>query len=200
MKIKLEIVGLSTGHSPGVYSLILGEVDGNRKLPIIIGNFEAQSIAVVIENVQIKRPLTHDLVKSFVDEFDIVVKEVVIFKLEEGIFFSKFICEKNGEISEIETRTSDAVAVALRVDCPIYVVSEVIDEAGIELNEVEIADDAPERPSMSTDDILPGSISLEEDLSKYSLPELEKMLEDFINLEDYRGAALIRDEIDKRTT
>jgi bifunctional DNase/RNase len=198
MKIQLEIVGLSTGHSPGVYSLILGEIEGNRKLPIIIGNFEAQSIAVVIENVHIKRPLTHDLVKSFVDEFGVTIQEVVIFKLEEGIFFSKFICQKDGELTEIESRTSDAVAVAIRVGCPIYVTKVVMDEAGIELKEVEVTEDAPERPSMSTDDILPGSISLEEDLSKYSMPELEKMLEDFISVEDYRGAALIRDEIDRR--
>lgn len=200
MKVELEIVGLTAGQSPGVYSLIMGETEGKRKLPIIIGSFEAQSIAVVLEGVPIKKPLTHDLIQIIVEKLSGEIKELHIFKLEEGIFHSRFVMLVNGEEIEVETRTSDGVAVAIRVGCPIYVNQDILEAAGIELDEMfpEVEEEEPERPGGTNDDILPGSKSFEEDLSKFSLQELEKMLEDFLSIEDYRNAALVRDELEKR--
>ena len=203
MKVELEIVGLTAGQSPGVYSLIMGELTGNRKLPIIIGSFEAQSIAVILEGIPIKKPLTHDLIKVIIEKLNGTIKELFIYKLEEGIFHSKLIVEVGGEEVEIDTRTSDGVAISIRVKCPIFVNSEILESAGIELDEMfpeEEKEEEPDRPGMSNDDILPGSKSFEDDLSKFSNPELEKMLQDFLNLEDYRNAALIRDELEKRKT
>ena len=200
MKVELEIVGLSAGQSPGVYSLIMGEKGGKRKLPIIIGSFEAQSIAVVLEQIPIKKPLTHDLIKSIFEELNGTLKELWIYKLEEGIFHSKFMAEVGGKEIEIDTRTSDGVAVAIRMGCPIMANKEIIDAAGIELNDMfpEEEEETPDRPGMINDDIMPGSKSFEDDLSKFSDIELEKMLKDFLNLEDYRNAALVRDELEKR--
>ena len=200
MKIELEIVGLTAGQSPGVYSLIMGEKGGKRKLPIIIGSFEAQSIAVILEGIPTKKPLTHDLLKEVFEKLKGNIKELYIYKLEEGIFHSKFIVEVGGDEIEIDTRTSDGVAVSIRAKCPILVNSEILDSAGIELDEMfpEEEVEEPDRPEVSNDDLLPGSKSFEEDLSKFSNAELEKMLEDFLNLEDYRNAALIRDELEKR--
>ena len=198
MKKELEIVGLTAGQSPGVYSLIMGEKDGIRKLPIIIGSFEAQSIAVVLEGIPTKKPLTHDLLKEVFERLNGTIKELLIYKLEEGIFHSKFIVEVGGKEIEIDTRTSDGVAVSIRTGSPIFVHSEILDAAGIELEEMFPEEEEPDRPGVSNDDLLPGSKSFEEDLSKFTVAELEKMLQDFLNLEDYRNAALIRDELGKR--
>lgn len=200
MKVELDIVGLTAGQSPGVYSLIMGEKTGKRKLPIIIGSFEAQSIAVILEGVPIKKPLTHDLIQIIVEKLSGKIKELFIYKLEEGIFHSRFIMEVGGEEIEVDTRTSDGVAVAIRVGCPIFVDTQILESAGIELEEMfpDEEFDEPERPGGSNDDILPGSKSFEEDLSKFSIQELEKMLEDFLSIEDYRNAALIRDELEHR--
>jgi bifunctional DNase/RNase len=135
-KVKLEIVGLSYSQTQsGAYALVLAEVGGKRSLPIIIGGFEAQAIAIELEKMTPTRPLTHDLFKSFAISFGIKVKEIVIYNLSEGIFYAKLICEKEGQLSEIDARTSDAIALGVRFKCPIYTYENILDSAGVELDE-----------------------------------------------------------------
>ena len=135
-KVKLEIVGLSYSQTQsGAYALVLAEVGGKRRLPIIIGGFEAQAIAIELEKMTPTRPLTHDLFKSFAASFDINVKEVLIYNLVEGIFYSKLICEKDGLTTEIDARTSDAIAIGVRFNCPVFTFESILSSAGILLDE-----------------------------------------------------------------
>ncbi|MGB0915890.1 MAG: bifunctional nuclease family protein, partial [Crocinitomicaceae bacterium] len=151
-KIKLEIVGLSYSQTQsGAYALVLSEVDGNRRLPIIIGGFEAQAIAIELEKMVPTRPLTHDLFKSFASTFEINVREVLIYKLTEGIFYSKLVCEQNGNMVEIDARTSDAIAIGVRFNCPVYTYESILSSAGIlldqeALEEEDLMAEATEEP------------------------------------------------------
>ncbi len=192
-KIKLEIVGLSYSQTQsGAYALVLSEVDGNRRLPIIIGGFEAQAIAIELEKMVPTRPLTHDLFKNFATTFNIQVKEVVIYNLVEGIFYSKLVCELNGEVTEIDARTSDAIAIGVRFKCPVYTFENILSSAGILLDETSEANDDPMfSESMES---LPAST-----LGTVSLEDLEIQLNQAIANEDYELASKIRDEINKRS-
>lgn len=192
-KIKLEIVGLSYSQTQsGAYALVLSEVEGNRRLPIIIGGFEAQAIAIELEKMVPTRPLTHDLFKNFAVAFDIQVKEVVIYNLVEGIFFSKLVCEKDGEIVEIDARTSDAIAVGIRFDCEIYTFENILSSAGILLDEGELEE------SEFTSDAIGEEEPTGNRLVSLSVDELEAELNQAIENEDYELASRIRDEINKR--
>lgn len=194
-KVKLEIVGLSYSQTQsGAYALVLAEVGGKRRLPIIIGGFEAQAIAIELEKMVPTRPLTHDLFKSFATSFEISVKEIVIYKLVEGIFYAKIVCEKEGFSTEIDARTSDAVAIGVRFSCPIYTFENIISSAGILLDENDNGDDPLDMLDLD-DDLEPG-----EDVNSRSLSELEEDLNQAIENEDYELASKIRDEINKRTS
>ncbi|MDG1427286.1 MAG: bifunctional nuclease family protein [Crocinitomicaceae bacterium] len=192
-KIKLEIVGLSYSQTQsGAYALVLSEVNGSRRLPIIIGGFEAQAIAIELEKMVPTRPLTHDLFKNFATTFDINVKEVVIDNLVEGIFYSKLICEMDGKITKIDARTSDAIAIGVRFQCPVYTFESILSSAGILLDE-----------STEEDENLFAEMSEEEDENKDSIEsrsveELEAQLTDALANEEYERASKLRDEINKR--
>jgi uncharacterized protein len=189
-KIRLEIVGMSYSQSQsGAYALILGEVKGNRRLPIIIGGFEAQAIAVELEKMKPTRPLTHDLFKSFADTYLVQIKEVIIDQFKQGVFHAKLVCVQNKVESLIDSRTSDAVALAIRFKCPIYTYEKIMAEAGMLMDE----------NSGTTADIAdPAEVPPEPEFEEHSLSELEEMLEKAIEQEDYEKASLIRDEIRKR--
>ena len=192
-KIKLDIAGLSYSQTQsGAYALVLSEVIGKRRLPIIIGGFEAQAIAIELEKMTPSRPLTHDLFRNFADNFKINLVEVIIYNLVEGIFFAKLICEQDGKEVEIDSRTSDAIALAVRFESPIYTYEFVLNSAGI------ILDD--EEPS-ETDEIST-EINLEEitknPTERLTLAELKKQLKNSIENEDYEAASKFRDEINKR--
>ncbi len=198
-KIKLDILGISYSQSQsGAYALILGETGKKRRLPIIIGSFEAQAIAIELENMKPSRPLTHDLFKNFATTFNITVTEVIIYKFNEGIFFAKLICFDGMREVEIDSRTSDAVAIAVRFKCPIYTYESILKAAGIEIQEEEAsasasasATKAPEKP--------PKEAETESDpYSKRTLKELEGMLMAAIDEEAYERASKIRDEINRR--
>ncbi len=194
-KVEMFVAGMSYSQSQsGAYALFLGVVGEDKRLPIIIGGFEAQAIAIFLEKMKPQRPLTHDLFKNFADSFDIRLTEVVINKFEEGIFYSKLICEKDGEIKEIDSRTSDAVALALRFGCPIYADEAIVDEAGIvvEMSESETEDEEP-KPKISKEPN-PASYAYED----YLLEELEDLLQKAIEEENYEEASRIRDEIKRR--
>ena len=194
-KIKLEIVGLSYSQTQtGAYALVLGEAEGKRRLPIIIGGFEAQAIAIELENMKPSRPLTHDLFKSFAETFGIDINEVIIYNLVEGVFFAKLICESEGQEIEIDTRTSDAIALAVRFDCPIYTYEFILSSAGIILEDDAGEDDLEEQLEMAAVSNEPDT----DDLDSMPLEELERQLEDAINQENYELASQLRDEINKR--
>ncbi len=189
-KIRLEIVGMSYSQSQsGAYALILGEVKGNRRLPIIIGGFEAQAIAVELEKMKPSRPLTHDLFKSFADHYQIHVKEVIIDQFKQGVFHAKLVCVQNSAESLIDSRTSDAVALAIRFRCPIYTYEKIMAEAGMNMDENIAPSETMTRPA-------PGSP--EQSFDEFTLGELEELLTKAIDHEDYEKASLIRDEIKKR--
>ena len=188
-KIKLEILGLSSSQSQsGSFALVLGESEGNRRLPIIIGMFEAQAIAIEIEKIIPNRPMTHDLFKAFSHNFDIQVKEVYISNLKEGVFFAKIICEHQGKIFEIDSRPSDAIAIGLRFDVDFYTNEDILTEAGIVLtDEYEEEMAHPVEKPEKTPNI--------EDMPSH---ELEKLLNEALEKEDYEKAARIRDMLNKR--
>lgn len=198
-KVRLHIKGLSYSQTQsGAYALVLGEDDGDRRLPIIIGGFEAQSIAIALEkDVNPPRPLTHDLFKNFADIFSIGLKEVVIHKLQDGVFFSILVCEKDGEEQVIDARTSDAVALAIRFECPVYTYREILDKAGIILQEGEPQEAKPERKTERP--AAKQASPAELDLKSQSVEDLHKLLDKAVKAEDYEMAARIRDEIDKRS-
>jgi uncharacterized protein len=200
--VKLTIKGISYSQTQnGAYALILNEVDGERKLPIVIGAFEAQSIAIALEKeIKPPRPLTHDLFKNFADRFDIVVKQVIIHKLVDGVFFSSIICERDKIEEIIDARTSDAIALALRFNAPIFTYKNILDKAGIYLK----INPEPENAESEVDDVLTptqtfGTESVSAGgYSQFSLQELHEQLEGAVQNEDYEKAAKIRDEISKR--
>ena len=197
-KVKLEIVGLSYSQTQsGAYALVLSDVEGGRRLPIIIGGFEAQAIAIELENMTPSRPLTHDLFKNFATEFDISLKEVLIYNLVEGIFYAKLICEQNGETKEIDARTSDAIALAVRFKCPVFTYMSIMDSAGIKLDEGEDLDSPIEVNPSEEESEEQGN---KDDLSSLTVSELEKQLDGAVENENYELASKIRDEITRRTS
>jgi uncharacterized protein len=190
-KIELEIVALS--HSitqSNSYAVILGEVNGLRRLPIVIGGFEAQAIAVALENMNPSRPLTHDLMKNFMTAFDIQLQEVYICDLQEGIFFSKLVCHTANDTIEIDSRTSDALALAVRFGCPIYVYAHILEQAGLENESGE--------KNKITPTAIASNPNPNKGLSNMSLTELNALLNEVLEQEDYIRAIDIRDEIAKR--
>jgi hypothetical protein len=200
--IKLTIKGISYSQTQsGAYALVLSEMDGKRTLPIIIGAFEAQSIAIALEKeIRPPRPLTHDLFKTFSERFHITVKQVIIHKLVDGIFFSSLICEKDGIEEIIDTRTSDAIAIAIRFLAPIYTYENILDKAGIYLKiEEEIAIKEILEPETIQVTLEQTDSSKLSDFSEYSIQELEHQLKEAVVNEDYEKAAKIRDEISKRS-
>lgn len=198
-KIGLEIIGLSYSQTQsGAYALVLGEKNGNRRLPIIIGGFEAQAIAIELENMTPSRPLTHDLFKTFASTFEINVKEVIIYNLVEGIFFARLVCEQNGKTVEIDARTSDSIALAVRFNCPVSTYEFILSSAGIILDEEEEAEGSFGETEFSEDDIEELVEEDPNDVTSKSIPDMEKMLGEAIQNEDYERASFLRDEINKR--
>ncbi|HRF76468.1 MAG TPA: DUF151 domain-containing protein [Chitinophagales bacterium] len=203
-KIELEISGLShTITQSQSYAVLLSEVGGMRKLPIVIGAFEAQAIAVAIEKVVINRPLSHDLIKNLFTIFNISLKEVLIDNLQDGIFYSKLICEKDGQEIEVDSRTSDALALAVRFNCPIYTFEFILETAGAIINEQDKKeddeDDDDEEVDEDTAEIVGAALSADaDDIALMSLKELNDKLKEYLDKEDYESAARIRDEIEQR--
>lgn len=204
--VRLNIKGISYSQTQnGAYALILSEVNGERKLPIVIGAFEAQSIAIALEKeIKPPRPLTHDLFKNFADRFEITVKQVIIHKLVDGVFYSSLICERDKIEEIVDARTSDAIALALRFNAPIFTYKNILDKAGIflkgEEEEQKTASEKQEEDIIS-EELLPDDIDIKSDDTDYkklSLDELKNMLSQAVNNEDYEKAARIRDEISKR--
>lgn len=192
-KVKLNIVGLSYSQTQsGAYALVLGEEKGKRRLPIIIGGFEAQAIAIELEKMAPSRPLTHDLFKNFAEQFEIHINEIIIYNLVEGIFFAKLICEQNGKEVELDSRTSDAIALAVRFNAPIYTYEFVLKTAGIVLEDDNYSDES-ENEELVLEEEAP-----QDTMEVLSLDELNSQLSDAIEQEDYETASRIRDEINKR--
>lgn len=191
-KIELEIVALSHSitqtHS---YAVVLGEVNGMRRLPIVIGGFEAQAIAVALERMQPSRPLTHDLMKNFMLAFNVELHEIIINDLQEGIFYSKLICSSENDTVEIDSRTSDALALAVRFGCPIYTYETILENAGIMMEEEEAKKSKEEIPVTTSNEP-------KEDLKSLSIEELQHLLNEVLEQEDYIRAIAIRDEISSR--
>jgi bifunctional DNase/RNase len=201
-KVKLEILGLQASHSQsGSFALVLGEEAGSRRLPIIIGMFEAQAIAIEMEKIVSTRPMTHDLFKNFAQSFDIDIHEIVISDLKEGIFYAKILCSfANGNnFIELDARPSDAVAIGVRFNAPIYAYENVMKEAGIEVGDIAKEEEKIEEESTKVakprQNVKPSS---EEPLSKISTEQLKVLLNSAIEQEDYEKAAKIRDELNKR--
>jgi bifunctional DNase/RNase len=199
-KIELEIVALSHSitqtHS---YAVVLGEVSGLRRLPIVIGGFEAQAIAVALERMQPSRPLTHDLFANFMNTYGVELTEVIIYKLEEGIFFAKLICKSNNEITEIDSRTSDALAMAVRAGCRIYTYENILETAGLFLDQTEgqiAAAGSGESRSGSVN--VSNSAVADSEMKSLSIEELNTLLQQVLDQEDYVKAIRIRDEINSR--
>ena len=195
-KIQLEIIGMSYSQSQsGAYALILGEMNGKRRLPIIIGGFEAQSIAIELEKIKTPRPLTHDLFKSFATSFNIQVNEVIINKFSEGVFYAVLVCTDGNIEMEIDSRTSDAIAIALRFHCPIYTFENIMASAGIMIDEdmekMQTSQKLPSVPSQSPEEE-------EVSFSQLSLTELRELLQSAVENEEYEKASKIRDELNKR--
>jgi bifunctional DNase/RNase len=195
-KIELEIVALSHSitqtHS---YAVVLGEVNGLRRLPIVIGGFEAQAIAVALEKMQPSRPLTHDLMKNFMSAFAIDLHEIIISDLQEGIFYSKLVCSSDNDTIEIDSRTSDALALAVRFGCPVFTYEHILESAGIMM---EDTGSSKKRKSTSPTIEEEPESSGKENLKSMSLEDLETLLNDVLDHEDYIRAIAIRDEINKR--
>ena len=196
-KIELEIVALSHSitqtHS---YAVVLGEVNGLRRLPIVIGGFEAQAIAVALERMQPSRPLTHDLFSNFMETFSIDLNEVLIYKLEEGIFFAKLMCQSGDDVIEIDSRTSDALALAVRANCRIFTYENILETAGLYLDQnEETTGTAPKEAKTAT---VSSDASVDRDLKGMPLEDLEKLLQQVLDQEDYVRAISIRDELNSR--
>lgn len=190
-KIGLDIIGMSYSQSQsGAYALIMGEQGGRRRLPIIIGGFEAQSIALGLERMQPARPMTHDLFKNFADHFGIQIVEVVIDKFKEGVFHAVLVCMLNGERSEIDARTSDAVSLAIRYQCPIYTFEAVLAEAGV------IIDEDDEKATKKEPETYP--TESEPEFADFLVEDLEEQLQQAIETENYEKASRLRDEIKRR--
>jgi bifunctional DNase/RNase len=193
-KIELQIADISpSGSSSGAYAMILAEVDGNRRLPIVIGGVEAQAIAIELEKMTPSRPLTHDLFRSLSNAYDIDIEEVLIYNLVEGIFFAKLITTMGGRTAEIDARTSDAVAIAVRFNCPIFCEDFILEQAGVSLDDVP----AEENESEEFEEELQ-SIIKEDEPSGMSIDDLQKQLDLALEREEYEKASRLRDEINKR--
>lgn len=194
--VRLDIKGISYSQTQsGAYALVLSEVDGLRTLPIVIGAFEAQSIAIALEKeIKPPRPLTHDLFKSFADRFHIVIKQVIIHKLVDGVFYSSLICERDGIKEIIDTRTSDAIALATRFNAPIFTYENILEKAGVYL---KLKDENTDEDDLILEDLIPDTIK-ETSYSSESLESLQQKLNEAVANEEYELAAKIRDEINKR--
>lgn len=200
-KIKLEILGLSSSQSQsGSFALVLGEKPGKRRLPIIIGMFEAQAIAIEIEKIIPNRPMTHDLFKSFAGSFNYIVKEIIISDLKEGVFFAKIVCENSDKLLEIDSRPSDAIAIGLRFNAPIYTFENILSEAGVELTDEEDEDQdiQQELEQFQPKKEKTASTSGTEKIKDSSIEKLKELLDKALEQEDYEKAAKIRDEINRR--
>ncbi len=197
-KIKLNILGLSSSQSQsGSFALVLGEEKGERRLPIIIGMFEAQAIAIEIEKIIPNRPMTHDLFKSFAHQLDFTVEEIIIYDLKEGVFFARIVCKNSTKSIEIDSRPSDAIAIGLRFGAKIYTYEKILDEAGVVLSEddeeIDLKESSPKKEKQE-----PGVVKKEKTMKDFSIKTLNKMLNDSLEKEDYEQAAKIRDELSKR--
>lgn len=199
-KIKLEILGLSSSQSQtSSFALVLGETEGNRRLPIIIGMFEAQAIAIEIEKIIPNRPMTHDLFKSFANNFHFTVEEIIISDLKEGVFFAKIVCSDGLKKMEVDARPSDAIAIGLRFDSPIFTYENILAEAGIVLTdeaEEETQEKRVEPKQRAKKEV--ATTKRSEDFKNYSVERLNELLKEAIDKEDYERAAKIRDELSKR--
>lgn len=201
--VKLNIKGISYSQTQnGAYALILNEENGDRKLPIVIGAFEAQSIAIALEKeISPPRPLTHDLFKNFADRFDIIVKQVIIHKLVDGVFYSSLICERDKIEEIIDARTSDAIALALRFQAPIFTYKNILDKAGIYLKVNPKKEDEETQDSILMDELVANELEPNEPSEIFkgkTIEELKNLLNEAVANEDYEKAASIRDEISKR--
>ena len=198
-KIQLEILGLSSSQSQsGSFALVLGETRGNRRLPIIIGMFEAQAIAIEIEKIIPNRPMTHDLFKSFGHSFNYTIKEIIISDLKEGVFFAKIICENDNKTVEIDARPSDAIAIGLRFNAPIYTYEKIMTDAGIILTEESDEEPSDLASEISREEPKSKPSSTDKPLKDYSYDKLKEMLNEALEKEDYERAAKIRDELNRR--
>ena len=190
-RIKLKVMGMSYSQTQsGAYALLLIEENGERRIPIIIGGFEAQAIVIKLENLEPPRPLTHDLFKNFADKFNIAVSEVMIHKLEDGVFFSRLVCNDGKNEYSIDSRTSDAVAIALRFACPIYIAEDILEKAQLT--------NSPSDTDLSPAGDTENKLELNGKFESYADDELYKMIDDAVKTEDYERAASIRDEMEKR--
>jgi len=197
-KVKLTVLGISYSQTQsGAYALVLSEEDGNRRIPIIIGGYEAQAIAIQLEGLTPPRPLTHDLFMNFAKAYHIEILDVNIYKLEEGVFFSKLHCTNGDKEIFVDSRTSDAVALALRFDCPIYTTEEIIEKAGLTLEIENIDEDATKEDEGEKGNAPVDSFM--EQLAKLSVSELKTMLDEAVRNEDYEKASKIRDELKNRS-
>ncbi len=198
-KIELEIVALSHSitqtHS---YAVVLGEVNGLRRLPIVIGGFEAQAIAVALEKMQPSRPLTHDLMKNFMNAFAIDLLEIIICDLQEGIFYSKLVCSTENDTVEIDSRTSDAIALAVRFGCPVYTYENILESAGILMEDTEATKGKKKKAKPTETVVEDDAPTGNEDLKTMTLDELNNLLGEVLDSEDYIRAIAIRDEINSR--
>ena len=199
-KIKLNVLGISYSQTQsGAYALVLAEEDGERRIPIIIGGFEAQAIAIQLEGLKPPRPLTHDLFLSFASAFSISIIEINIYKLEEGVFYSKLICDDGQKQMTVDARTSDAIALALRFRCSIYTTEDILSKSGIVIDiEPESKEDQPATSSQMFTEPTPGTRKSAEELRDFSVSELKEMLQDAVKNENYEKASDIRDEINRR--
>lgn len=199
--VRMNIKGISYSQTQnGAYALILSETDGERKLPIVIGAFEAQSIAIALEKeIRPPRPLTHDLFKNFADRFNVVIKQVIIHKLVDGVFYSSLICEQEGKEEIIDARTSDAISLALRFQAPIFTYKNILDKAGIFLKSSDATKEESAEENVFAQEKSSGEKpTSSSNYSKLSLQELNKLLDKAVEAEDYEAAAKLRDEISKR--
>jgi len=196
-KIKLNVLGISYSQTQsGAYALVLTEEFGDRRIPIIVGGFEAQSIAIQLEGLHPPRPLTHDLFLNFAQSFNIKLLEVNIYKLEEGVFYSKLTCDNGKKRIDIDARTSDAIALSLRFKCPIYTTEEIMNRSGIVID----FDKEPKTTGETgTESGVKEESSSRSELRKYEMDELNKLLEEAVLNEDYEKASEIRDEIKRRS-
>ncbi len=197
-KVKLEIIALSFSQTQsGAYALVLGEANGKRRLPIIIGGYEAQAIAVEFEKLKLTRPMTHDLLKTFAESFNIVITEVIIYKIVEGIFHAKLVANNVQQSTEIDARTSDAIALALRFNCPIYTYESILSSYGVVLdeenNKLESIGDASVEVEENKNDMLGLN-----DFSHINTQDLQMLLQSALEEEDYEKASRIRDELNER--
>lgn len=194
--IELEILGLTSNHSQsGSFTLVMGEVGGTRRLPIVIGMFEAQAIAIEIEKIIPNRPMTHDLFKSFSSNFNFSIDHILISDMREGVFYAKIVCRTSSKLVEIDSRPSDAIAIAVRFDSPVFCAPKVMEEAGLESNDEEERRQEEPKPVPSRK---ASSSKSSDALKDFSLDKLNQLLEKAIHDEDYERAARIRDEINRR--